>query len=407
MAALKLLHTADWQIGKVFRNIPGDAGALLRQQRFATVEALAGLAAEQAVDAVLVAGDVFDADGVSDDTVRRTLAALDGFDGPWVLLPGNHDAALASSVWTRMAALGKADNVILPVEDAPLLLCNGRLAVLPGILRRKHEPLDVTAWFDGADTPEGVFRVGLAHGSIEGASAADSEAPNTIAADRADRARLDYFALGDWHSRREIGPRTWYAGTPEADRYRSPDPGHALVVTLTGPGAAPVVTPVQVGHYTWTRLEVDVAGDQASAQVDDTLAALPGEAGRQVIRLILRGVVSLAQRQAVDEAIAGWRARFHFLEDRTNGLIAEPTDDDLDAIDHQGFVRDAVEALRETAAGESEPARRHGGRCRSCGRNMPRWQRATARCACAGSTFATFESWSAGLPLPGCPTGCR
>lgn len=350
--AVKLLHTADWQIGKVFRNIPGDEGAALRLQRFETVKAVATAAADQAVDAVIVAGDVFDTDSVSDDTIRRTLTALEGYGGPWVLLPGNHDPALASSVWTRIDALGRPDNVILATESEPLSLCDGKVALLPAVLRRRHESLDVTAWFDSAETAESAFRVGLAHGSVDGASAQDSEAPNTIAAGRAETARLDYLALGDWHSLREIDPRTWYAGTPEADRFSSPNPGHVLIVTLDQPGAVPDVTPLKVGRYDWRRIELDVAGETAAERIAETLGAIgngDGGAGRQVVRLILSGVVSLSQRQAVDDAIAGWRARFHYLETRTTDLIAAPSADDLDAIDHQGFVRRAVERLKAQA----------------------------------------------------------
>lgn len=355
---VKLLHTADWQIGKVFRNIPGDEGAALRLQRFDTVKKVAATAVAQAVDAVLVAGDVFETDSVSDDTIRRTLTALEGYGGPWVLLPGNHDPALASSVWTRIEALGRPDNVILATDAAPISLCDGQVALLPAVLRRRHESLDVTAWFDTAETADGAFRIGLAHGSVDGASAQDSDAPNTIAANRAEAARLDYLALGDWHSLRKIDPRTWYAGTPEADRFSSPDPGHVLRVTLDQPGAPPVVTPLRIGRYDWRRVELDVAGETAVDRIADALAALSDgvrEPGHQVVRLILSGVVSLSEQQAVDDAIADWRARFHFLETRTADLIAAPSADDLDAIDHQGFVRRAVERLKilaETPAGD-------------------------------------------------------
>lgn len=35
---LTLIHTADWQLGKQFGNVPGDAGAALRDQRVETVK---------------------------------------------------------------------------------------------------------------------------------------------------------------------------------------------------------------------------------------------------------------------------------------------------------------------------------------------------------------------------------
>jgi DNA repair exonuclease SbcCD nuclease subunit len=98
--AITLLHTADWQVGKAFANFEGDAGALLRTQRLKTVERIAKIASERHVDVVLVAGDVFETNAVADDTLRRTLNQMQAFKGPWVLLPGNHDAALADSVWT-------------------------------------------------------------------------------------------------------------------------------------------------------------------------------------------------------------------------------------------------------------------------------------------------------------------
>ena len=71
--AIKVIHTADWQIGKTFGNIPGDAGAMLREQRFQTIRLIAELARNRAVDAVLVAGDVFDGNAVKDETIRRAI----------------------------------------------------------------------------------------------------------------------------------------------------------------------------------------------------------------------------------------------------------------------------------------------------------------------------------------------
>ena len=72
-----------------------------------------GLPAKLPADAILVAGDVFDTHAVGDRRSARTLNAMEAFDGPWVLLPGNHDAALAESPWTRIERFGRPDNVHL------------------------------------------------------------------------------------------------------------------------------------------------------------------------------------------------------------------------------------------------------------------------------------------------------
>src|SRR6185312_12725403 len=103
---VRILHTADWQMGRQYGRFAPEDAVVLAEARFSTVERIASLAVAEEADAVLVAGDVFDAQTVSDRTIRRVFNALQGFAGPWILIPGNHDAALAESVWTQAARLG-------------------------------------------------------------------------------------------------------------------------------------------------------------------------------------------------------------------------------------------------------------------------------------------------------------
>ena len=101
----RFLHTADWQIGTQFGSFDSSEATLLAEARLDTVTAIAKAATERKVDAVLVAGDVFDHHTVSSTLIRRLFGALGGFAGRWVLLPGNHDSALAESVWRRAQRL--------------------------------------------------------------------------------------------------------------------------------------------------------------------------------------------------------------------------------------------------------------------------------------------------------------
>ncbi len=355
--SLTLLHTADWQLGKRFANVPGDAGAALRLQRLKTVEAIAHLARERQVDAVLVAGDVFDDNAVSDETLRRAVHALTAFDGPWVLLPGNHDAALAESVWTRLRRLNIVPgNLILADRPEPIQLCDGRLVVLPAPLQRRHDSRDLTAWFDTCETPPDVFRVGLAHGAVSNRLPERAESMNPIADDRALTARLDYLALGDWHGTLEIAERSWYAGTPEPDRFRANDPGNVLLVDLTVPGEAPKVNKLRVGRYRWRQEAFEILDEGSLEVLRDHLAALEAPADT-LLRLKLKGALSLAMREALDELLADWRARFHYLEVDESELAARPTPEDIEALGATGFVREAVERLQAIEADPSSEDR--------------------------------------------------
>jgi hypothetical protein len=346
---ISVIHTADWQIGKTFGNIPGDAGAMLREQRFQTIRRIAELARERAADAVLVAGDVFDSNAVKDETIRRAINAMEGFVGPWVLLPGNHDAALAESVWTRIKRWGVRENLVLATWPEPIVLVNGRIAVLPAPLRRKQEVVDLTEWFDRAATPPGAVRIGLAHGSAAGRLPEEADAKNPIADDRADRARLDYLALGDWHGTREIAPRTWYAGTPEPDRWKENDPGNVLWVWIGGPGAQPVVERIPVGHLQWRRWKACIHSRVDVEVLDEAVGRFGVPPERLVLALELDGAVDFATRMALGDVLQRLRALCRFLDVSDTDLLDAPSEDDLDRIDRGGFVRTAVECLRARA----------------------------------------------------------
>jgi len=359
---LTLLHTADWQIGKQFGPIAGDAGAVLRTQRLETIRVLAALASERSVDAVLVAGDVFEDNAVSDETLRRTMNALAGFEGPWVLLPGNHDAALAQSAWSRLRRLSIVpDNVVLATDPGPIEFCDARLCVLPAPLQRRHELRDLTDYFDAVETGPGVFRVGLAHGAVRNRLPEQSEAMNPIADTRADSARLDYLALGDWHGTLQIAPRTWYAGAAEPDRFKTNDPGNVLLVELSEAGVSPRVEKLRVGRFRWEQLEFAVVDEAGIDVLDGRIAAL-ADVANSLLRLRLSGALDLRVRAQLDEVLERWRARLHYLGVDDSGLVARPSVEDIAAIGASGFVRDAIDTLSRIQDDPAHPDHQHATR---------------------------------------------
>ena len=354
---VRFLHTADLQIGKGFGQFPPDVAAALRTERLETLKRIATLARDLAVDAVLVAGDCFDDIAVADETVRRFKVALEPFDGMWVLLPGNHDPAIAESPWSRLKRLPLPANVIVADAPEPIVLGN-KMVVLPAPLRRRRDAADLTEWFNAAVTEEGLVRIGLAHGSVREFLPEASEAANPIALDRAERARLDYLALGDWHGRLQVSERTWYSGTPEPDRFRANEPGYVLDVMIEGPGTAPRVEGIPVATYRWIQRSVEIAPGGAE-EVRTGLDVSEEELERCVVQLDLEGTVDLATRMAVSEKLDDLSARVLHLKENDAGLVVEPTEDDLDAIDTAGFVRVAMNWLREKLHGpDATTARR-------------------------------------------------
>ena len=346
---LKLLHTADWQIGKLYGQFEPDDAALLAEARFAAVERLAQLASVQGVHMVLVAGDVFDAQGVADRTVHRLFNCLRGFAGPWVMIPGNHDAALSESVWTRAARLGAVPpNVTVCLAPGVVLFDALRIAVLAAPLTQRITHADLTAGFAAAETPAGYHRIGLAHGSVQGILADGIDSSNPIAAGRAAEARLDYLALGDWHGCRQIDARTWYSGTPETDRFRANESGRVLIVDSAGCGAQPVVTPVVTGQYRWLS---ETATLQVPSDIDTLLARLADLGLADVVQLVVDGQTDLADHARLRDAIAQAQGRARSLAADLSGVRIEPTADDIDALAADGYLGDVINELRAGQSG--------------------------------------------------------
>jgi DNA repair exonuclease SbcCD nuclease subunit len=349
----RFLHTADWQIGRQYSQFPMEDGALLAEARLEAVATLARLATEHAVDAVLVAGDVFDAQAVSERTLRRLFAQLAGYAGPWLMIPGNHDAALAESVWTCAQRIGAVpSNVHLALAPCVLDFASRGFMALAAPLTQRHTYNDLTEWFDSAPTTDGLLRIGLAHGCVQGLLAESIDSTNPIGADRARLARLDYLALGDWHGCRQVDERTWYSGTPEADRFRDNDPGFALLVDIEAPGALPVVTRIETGRFRWRALEATLS---VASDVDRLAGELAGVQSSDVVSLRVAGQVDLQALVRLRAAIDLAHASVRHLQADLSLLRLMPTAADIATLDADGYLGDVIAELRDAQSDGTRP----------------------------------------------------
>jgi exonuclease SbcD len=108
---LKVLHTADWHVGRSFGQFePQDARKLARD-RVSVIDRILGVADSYNVDAVLCAGDLFDNPDPGEPW-WRALAESFGRRKTWtrpvVLLPGNHDPLTRDSIYRKGHPFRKA-----------------------------------------------------------------------------------------------------------------------------------------------------------------------------------------------------------------------------------------------------------------------------------------------------------
>jgi len=345
---MKILHTADWQLGLRLRFVPGEAGARVRAQRFDTVRRIADVARDRGVDAVLVAGDVFDDNGVGNDTLQQARDALAAFAPlPVLLLPGNHDAATPDSA---LARLSPSSHVRLLFDEEPVAVDGGW--VFPCPLRRRHEDGDPARNLPAREAGDDTVRVALAHGGVIEFSQS-TESPNRIDPEAVLAKGFDYLALGDWHSTLSLGPRVWYPGTPEPTRFQERDPGSVLLVDIPAAGAVPRVEPVAVGRSRWVSREVGFDDDAGVERLARWFEALP-EKSWTLVSVALSGTLSLEARARLDAVLEAEASRLLLLEVARDDVAEAATEEDLARLAPEGFVGAAVERLRS----EDSPAAR-------------------------------------------------
>ena len=354
---MRLIHTADWQIGKVFRFVDQATMGVLQEARLEAISTLGRLALEHGAPTVLVAGDIYDIATAEDRTLAQPMARMRAFAGvEWHLIPGNHDPHQPGGPWDRVLRRGLPANVRLHLESVPVAV-EGGAVLLPAPLARRRTVTDPTAWMDQASTPEGTIRIGLAHGSISAFGSDARAQPNLIDPARPERAHLGYLALGDWHGTKRIGPRCWYSGTPEVDDFGVMDGGHALLVEVAAPGAPPEVTPLPTGRFDWRQEDVQIHGEDDIEIVTARLRALHEDPACLLLDLRLEGTLSLSARERLARTLDDLGAALRFLRVDDTRLYLSPSADDLEAIARGGFVRSAAETLRAIAGDPEEPAR--------------------------------------------------
>ncbi|WP_116131066.1 metallophosphoesterase [Tropicimonas sp. IMCC34043] len=349
MTEFRFLHTSDLHLGKRFGNFPEEPRSELVLARATLPERLAAAARSVGAGHILVAGDTFDTETPSERVVRQALTAM-GADAAlhWWLIPGNHDSLSAEPLWQGVVEHAPA-NVHVLTSAAPVDIAQG-VTLLPAPATRRFPGIDLTAWMDGCETPEGHLRIGLGHGGVL-EFGSDEGSSETISPNRAELARLDYLALGDWHGRWRLNDLSHYSGTPEHDRFKHEGRGSCLAVTLTAPGGAPMIEEIQIGRLDWRqRLIALTPGANAAAALEALLPADRLTWRETLMKLTLSGWVRLSERQELMEAIARIRPEFCHFDLVEDQLQTEYSPGDLDAIARGGALRLAADELHAAAA---------------------------------------------------------
>lgn len=231
---MRILHTSDWHIGRSFH------GHSTLDALSGVLDVLVGQVRENAVDAVIVAGDVFDSAAPSAacyPVLSRTLAALADTGARVVVTSGNHDSAARLGF---QSALLRADITVLTDPTSvgtPVTLADehgpvhvyGIPYLEPAIVRHLWPGVELRNQAQTMGHALDLVRADLAERGGRSIVAAHCFAAGVDATPGVEREIRqggldvvpltafdgpDYVALGHIHGRQQLSDRVRYAGAP-------------------------------------------------------------------------------------------------------------------------------------------------------------------------------------------------
>ena len=228
---MRFLHLSDLHLGKRVNEF-----SMLEDQAYILKEIL-NMIDEQKVEAVLIAGDVYDKVIPSAEAVRLLddfLTRIAARELPVFLISGNHDSAERVAFGSRL--MSSRQIYLSPVfeSDVEPVTISDRYGeiniymlpfVKPSLVKRVYPEEEIITYQDAVNAAVQHMQIDtdkrnvlLAHQFVTGAARCDSEELSVGGVDDVDASvfdGFDYVALGHLHGPQKIGKETVrYSGTP-------------------------------------------------------------------------------------------------------------------------------------------------------------------------------------------------
>jgi DNA repair exonuclease SbcCD nuclease subunit len=365
-AGMRFVHTADWQLGMTRYFLNGEAQPRYSAARREAVAGLGPLAAEAGAEFVVVAGDVFEHNQLSPRVVSQSLEAMRAIAVPVYLLPGNHDPLDASSVYTSALFQAECPDNVTVLDRAGVHEVRPGLEIVAAPWRSKAPTIDLVGDVLDGLSADGVTRIVVGHGGVDVFEPdRDKVSLIRLAAVEAalSRGAVHYVALGDKHSRTEVGTtgRVWYSGAPEVTNYDhiESDPGHVLVVDIdeSDPQRPVRVDARKVGRWRFVSMRFTVDNSRDITDLGLNLDLMPDK-DRTVVQLALTGSLTVTDKAELDACIDKHTRLFAALTtwDSQTDVVVVPADGEFDDLGIGGFAAAAVDELVATARDGGERA---------------------------------------------------
>ena len=372
MTLLRFVHAADLHLDSPFKGLraaaPDHVASALYDATFQAYENIVELCIREEVDALLVAGDIYDG---ADRSLRAQSRFVDGLDRLHAagirsfVCHGNHDPL---DGWeARLKYPGGCHRFGSEFEAVPVFRDDPERTVVHGIsYARRDVTANLVRRLGRADP--GPFSIGLLHTNVGNNPGHAPYAPCSL--DDLRRSGIDYWALGHIHTRQilnERDPAVAYPGNPQGRHFNETGPrGVYLVEVDDGGDVRPQFRAVD--SVRWERIAVAIDAMETEQDLLDALhermqGAWDDASDRHVlVRVTLRGRGRLTEFLRQQHTEGDLAAQINDAWDgRTPFLWCDRVEDETRAaFDREGRAAGSdflAEVLRTVDQAREDPAR--------------------------------------------------
>lgn len=227
---VSIVHTSDVHLETDTFGDGPSANALRHRVR-RSFSGVIDVARERRADLLLIVGDLFDSNRVSDEAMTFALTEIGRAGMPVVMIPGNHDAHDERSLYTGLGRDALPGNLHLILDPEGELIDFADLETrIWGRALVEHSP-EYRPLGGMPEPAPGRWNIAMAHGLFT--DDADGMRSSPITAAEIEASAYDYIALGHIHVFGDVSQgvtRAAYCGTP-APLYASDNAGWVALVS--------------------------------------------------------------------------------------------------------------------------------------------------------------------------------
>jgi len=339
--ALKFLQISDLHLGAGLAGgrlkLPYDKIQIRAREMREVVKTAIELARNEAVEAMLIPGDLWEQDGVSLEDINYILDYFERAQIPILIAPGNHDYYYPSSHYNDNLIASTCRrrwpsnvHIFRDYEFDHIMLPELPEVVFSGFAYRSASEVHIRLLESRVETPDAALHICLLHGSR------DNNLPNgkmrTLPFSDADLLNqpFDWTALGHYHRHSIIQDdqgriRAAYTGAASAFSLNETEAGGALLGVVRPGGVKPdELKLIQLDARRIHHLSMDITGCAHTQAVEERIEAglRAGNVGKDDIALVeLTGAYPPGSRIFLSEDFI--RSACWFLRVETERVLPE------------------------------------------------------------------------------------